>query len=59
MAELGKKRNPGILGYDPAKAGKDRAVVQYHCPHCWFAHRNKSVLGRHIKQEHWDLAQAS
>lgn len=53
MSELGKKRNPGILGYDPAKKGKDWTMHQ--CPHCWFAHHMQSVVTKHINSEHWDL----
>lgn len=58
MAEL-NKRNPGILGYDPAKIGADRSMKQIQCPHCWFAHHSKSIVTRHINDEHWDLKEYS
>lgn len=53
MPELGKKRDPGIKGWDPTKVGPQYKVVQHPCPYCWFAHRSKSVLTRHINEEHW------
>lgn len=51
----GKKHDYGIVGYNPEKVGEEYKLVMYKCPHCWYESRNKSVLGRHIKKEHWDL----
>jgi uncharacterized C2H2 Zn-finger protein len=54
MGELGKKRNPGILGWNKDKIGKQYAIVLQKCPHCWYQTRSKSVLSRHINQYHFD-----
>lgn len=51
MGELGKKRNPGILSWDPTKARPMPAQVK--CPYCWFSHHMKNVVTRHINEEHW------
>lgn len=54
MPELGKKRDPGIKGWSRENVG--RPPVQRHdCPHCWYSTRSKSVLTRHINEEHWDI----
>lgn len=49
---LKRKKDYGILGYDPTK--KRPAVKQLQCPHCWFAHHAKNVLTKHINDQHWD-----
>jgi hypothetical protein len=53
MGELKKKRNPGILGWDPEKAKKKPPMTQINCPYCWFAHHVKGIVTRHINEEHW------
>lgn len=55
MPELGKKRDPGIKGWDKSKIGSRYKVQQHQCPHCWFAHRSKATLSAHINREHWEL----
>jgi hypothetical protein len=57
MGELKKKRNPGILGWNPEKVKKLPPMTQIHCPHCWFSHHMQNVITRHINEQHWDIAQ--
>lgn len=55
MAEngRGKKHDYGIVSYNPKN--KKPPLVQIECPHCWFSHHHKSVVTKHINDEHWDI----